>query len=120
LPASMAARLQLVLETGRRSLVAKISADPDLRDWLSALDHVAALHAAGRPSVLPSRETVWITTAEAAKRLGLSTRQVRNLAGKIRAERHGSVLVFDLDDVLEEIEARRDAGISPAGIAEAS
>lgn len=109
LPDTLMARLQLILEPGRRTYVHKIGTDPHLRAWFAKLDSLAPAGA------LTAHETVWIPTAEAANILGLTPRRVRDMAGKIRSERHGNVLVFDLADVQEEAEARRTSPTSRAG-----
>lgn len=108
-PADVARGLAVLLEPGRRTFEATVGGHADLRAWLAELDALV-------PSTpLPRPETVWITTAEAAELLGVTPRHTRSLAGKIRAQRRGRVLVFDLADVLDEAEARSTSPSSPAG-----
>ena len=91
--------LVVLLDVSRRTFEL-VEGHLDTKAWLNELDALA-------PSTpLPRPETVWISTAEAAAILGITPRQVRNLAGKIRAQRRGRLLVFDLADVREEAAAR--------------
>jgi hypothetical protein len=100
-PDAVVRDVALLLEPGRRQYAARVARMPELRKWLAALD-ACAPH---RPeAVVPA--TVWISTTEAAEMLGVSDRQVRNIADRLRHERRGRVLVFDLVDIEEERDAR--------------
>ena len=102
--------LSMLLEPGRRSFGSHVDRHPDLRQWLAELDAIVPHTTIETPVA-----AVWISTAEAANLLGLKPRYTRTLAGKIRSELHGRSLMFAVDAVLDEVEARAAAATAPAG-----
>jgi hypothetical protein len=110
-PPEVARHLSLLIEPGRRQMADAVSARPELRAWLAELDVFAPTEYV--PPAAPS--PVWISTNEAADLLGVSPRQARYMATKLRTQRVGSRLMFDRDDVLDEVDARAASRTSPSG-----
>jgi excisionase family DNA binding protein len=78
-------------------------------DILDSLDALAN-HARKQTPPPPEGEPDWITTDEAAARLGVTARQVRRMAERnvLRSKRLAGRLFVDAADALSEADARAD------------
>ena len=97
-----------LLEPGRRQAARDGWQLPgDTQRAIAALEKLAA---GGDPVPVEQPPTRWISTAEAAEVLGISTRATRNLAGVVRTTTIAGRRYFDAADVADELAAREAAG----------
>lgn len=100
--------LSLVADGRRWARVNGLTLSPAVSAFLADLEtFVAELQGPGLVMAEPAAVR-WLSTTSAAELLGLSERQVRSMAGRLRSRRVGGRRQWDEADVLAEVEARAD------------